>query len=239
MSHRTTVPSGYFMNAARHPPHFGKPLCRDDLKNGSLRATYVSSELAALAWSDRQLEQSLERTLEAGPVGDIWLFAYGSLIWNPLFPFAEKRIARIYGLHRSFCLWSRLGRGTLERPGLVLGLDQGGSCAGLAYRIAAPDVRDELRLVWRREMVTGAYCPTWVRARTPAGAVPAIAFVINHASSAYARRVPATDAARCIAGASGIHGRCADYLAETARGLREHGIADHTLHAVEAAMAAL
>ncbi|MBL8379358.1 MAG: gamma-glutamylcyclotransferase [Burkholderiales bacterium] len=223
---------------ARHP-HFGRPLCRDDLLDGSARRRFLQSELGIKTWSDAQLNRSVESTLRQVPPGDIWVFAYGSLIWNPLFPFADKRVARVYGLHRSFCLWSRIGRGTPQQPGLVLGLDHGGQCAGLAYRIEAAHVRDELRLLWRREMVTGAYCPTWVKARTSAGAVPAIAFVINHRSNAYAGRMATPDAARCIVGATGLHGRCAEYLVNTLAGLREHGIEDSELGEVERAVAAL
>ena len=223
-----------------HPhPHFGRPLCREDLAAGSLRAAYLKTEMGAVTWSDHQLDHSLACVLSSVPPGDVWVFAYGSLIWNPLFHFADKRLARVYGLHRSFCLWSRIGRGTPQQPGLVLGLDHGGSCAGLAYRIAQSQVQEELRLLWRREMVTGAYVPTWVKANTPFGAVAAIAFVINHKSVAYAGKLSTQDAARCIAGASGLHGRCADYLALTAGGLRAHGIEDHKLCEVEQALEAI
>ena len=79
-----------------------------------------------------------------------------------------------------FCLWTALGRGTPERPGLTLGLDRGGSCAGVAYRIAADAVATELDVIWRREMVTGAYAPSWVRARTNARPIGAVTFLINH-----------------------------------------------------------
>ena len=224
-----------------HPtqhPHFGRPLCREDLVSGSLRAAFLKSDVGALAWTDERLDRSLDATLACRPAGDVWVFAYGSLIWNPLFPFADRRLARIYGYHRSFCLWSRIGRGTPERPGLVLGLDLGGSCAGLAYRIALPHVREELGLLWRREMVTGSYVPTWVKARTPLGAVDAISFVINHCSPAYAGRLAAAEAARSIAGASGLHGPCADYLLRTVCGLREHGIEDAHLGEIERALLA-
>lgn len=215
------------------PLGIGTALCRDDLKRGSLRDAYLQTELADLAWSDAQLLRSLNQTLQRAPGGarrgDIWIFAYGSLIWNPLFPFAEKRVARIYGLHRSFCLWSRLGRGTRERPGLVLGLDDGGSCAGLTLRIEAKHVPEELFLIWRREMVTGAYAPTWVKACTSRGAVYAIAFVMNKHSHAYAGRLPEQEIVKNIRSAAGMNGRCSDYLQQTATGLAAHDIADPAL----------
>ena len=231
-----------FMNAAaphEQHPHFGRPLCRDDLISGGLRAAFLKANSSVQTWTDAQLERSLNCTLAHIPAGDVWVFAYGSLIWNPLFPFADRRLARVYGFHRSFCLWSRIGRGTPEKPGLVLGLDQGGSCGGLAYRIAATHVREELRLLWRREMVTGSYVPTWVKARTPLGAVPAIAFVVDQHTANYAGRLATPEAARCIAGASGLHGACAEYLIRTLTGLREHGIDDHSLRDVERALGAL
>lgn len=226
---------------SQHHPHPQPPspaagvrqLCREDLQSGSLRDAYLRSELADLAWSDAQLARSRHRTLKsplAGhPGGDVWVFAYGSLIWNPLFPVAEKRVARIYGYQRSFCLWSRLGRGTRDNPGLVLGLDHGGSCAGLALRIAAEHAQAELELLWRREMVTGAYVPTWVRARTNAGALNAIAFVINHQSHAYAGRLPEAAIVKNIREAGGMLGPCSEYLAKTASGLSAHGIEDTML----------
>ena len=198
-----------------------------------MRDAYLKSELADLAWSDARLGRSLHRTLRAGRhragQDDIWVFAYGSLIWNPLFPVAEKRIARIYGFHRSFCLWSRVGRGTRDNPGLVLGLDHGGACTGLGLRIAAAHAVEELSLLWRREMVTGAYFPTWVRARTAAGAVNAIAFVIDHRSHAYAGRLPESAIAQNIREAAGMIGPCTEYLEKTAAGLAAHGIDDARL----------
>ena len=216
-----------------------RELCREDLARGSLRDAYLKSDLADLAWSDARLQHSLDHTLGTAPgrrkqagnktvtgSADIWIFAYGSLIWNPIFPIAEKRVARIYGLHRSFCLWSRLGRGTRENPGLVLGLDDGGACSGLALRMDAAHQAEELLLLWRREMVTGAYTPTWVKARTAQGAVDAIAFVMNQHSHAYAGRLPEAQIVENIRQAAGINGRCSEYLAQTSAGLATHGIAD-------------
>jgi cation transport protein ChaC len=161
--------------------------------------------------------------------GDMWLFAYGSLIWNPLFPVAEERIARVHGLHRSFCIWTRVGRGTPERPGLVLGLDSGGACKGVALRLEAAIARAELALVWRREMLTGAYRPVWVKARTASGDIDAIAFVANRASASYAGRRTEAEVCATITGARGLIGTCGDYLRQTHEGLQSRGIRDRTL----------
>src|SRR5258705_12468714 len=111
---------------------------------------------------DEQLSESLASALRARPKGaGWWVFAYGSLLWNPLFPFAEARPATLRGLHRRFCLYSMASRGTRETPGLVLALDRGGACVGVVYRLPAPVVIEELHLLWRRGMGVGAYWPKW------------------------------------------------------------------------------
>src|SRR5215472_13597169 len=96
----------------------------------------------------------------------VWIFAYGSLMWNPEMRFAERRLARVHGYHRSFCLYSPEYRGTRERPGLVLGLDRGGSCRGIAYRLAAASLAEEIDRLWVREMTGGVYALRRVRAAT-------------------------------------------------------------------------
>ena len=205
------------------------PLCRDDLAAGSERFARMRAQMAGLMWTDDQLNASLARTLRRRPPGDVWLFAYGSLIWNPLFPVAEERVARVHGLHRAFCIWTRIGRGTPERPGLVLGLDAGGSCQGVVLRLASHLVQAELALVWRREMLTGAYRPTWVRAQTEHGIVDAIAFVANRRGASYAGRLPEADVVRIMGDARGLLGTCAGYLRQTSEGLSARGIRDAAL----------
>src|ERR1044071_12537 len=88
----------------------------------------------------------------------VWIFAYGSLMWNPEMPFAERRPALLRGYHRSFCLYSRDSRGTPERPGLVLGLDRGGSCRGIAYRLPEEGLGAAIDRGWAREMAGGGFC---------------------------------------------------------------------------------
>lgn len=166
-----------------------------------------------------------ERQLKDG----VWLFAYGSLIWNPLITFVERRIGKIHGYHRSFCLWTRLGRGSPECPGLTLGLDRGGACRGVVYRIAEEIAADELELVWRREMLTNAYDPQWVKVVTEAGPVEAIAFLINRAHPRYAADVSEEQIVRTVATAKGAIGECASYLFSTVEHLEQLGIRDRTL----------
>ena len=206
-----------------------RPLSREDLQSGGRRDAYIRERLGGMAWSDAQLQESLDQVLRFAADGDVWIFAYGSLIWNPLFPVAEERVARIHGFHRSFCIWSRIGRGLPDRPGLVLGLDRGGNCRGVALRLEAQHVRDELALVWRREMVTGAYRPSWVKAVTDHGVVDAIAFVADRKAPAYAGGLAEADVARVLRTGAGFLGTCSEYLAQTAAGLAARGIRDEGL----------
>jgi cation transport protein ChaC len=233
------LPLGHTVHAAVEQAFNGAPLCRDDLQHGSRRATYLATKLAGIAWSEAKLARSVDETLAANPHGDVWVFGYGSLIWNPLLQYAEKRSAKIYGAHRSFCLWSRVNRGTPEAPGLVLGLDKGGACAGVVYRVERARAREEFLLMWRREMSTGAYIPTWIKTRTPLGTVRSLCFVIDHRLPSYAGRLDPHAAAHTIHSAAGLYGPCIEYFDNTAQGLVEHGIEDAEMSAVGAALQGL
>jgi glutathione-specific gamma-glutamylcyclotransferase len=208
-------------------------LTREDLENDALRKTHLQLDHPLPVVSEPELYASLERLLASHPRSkDVWVFAYGSLIWNPLIRYQERRLTRIYGFHRSLCLHSRLYRGSIERPGLVLGLDCGGSCTGVAFRIAAREARAELRLLWRREMVLGSYAPRWVTARSAQGNVRAIAFVVNHDHSNYAAKLPEQTILDTLATACGRLGSCTEYLRETVAGLERYGIHDARLAAL-------
>ncbi|MCX7630725.1 MAG: gamma-glutamylcyclotransferase [Geminicoccaceae bacterium] len=170
------------------------------------------------------------------PGAAVWVFGYGSLIWNPCIRFVERRVVRVFGWHRRFCLWTTLGRGTPDRPGLVLGLERGGSCLGVAFRIAEEEIESELDIVWRREMVTAAYRPIWVRARSAEGTIAAIAFAINREHPRYAGRLPEARIVDALATAAGPLGRCCDYLFETLSHLEALGIRDPHLRALSEAV---
>jgi glutathione-specific gamma-glutamylcyclotransferase len=192
------------------------------------------------ALTDEQLSDSLTAMLKARPKGaGWWVFAYGSLLWNPLFPFAEARPAILRGLHRRFCLRSLASRGTPDQPGLVLGLDRGGACTGVAYRLPAPVAMDELHLLWRREMVVGAYRPRWVRVRSGEREIHALTFAVRHAHPQYAGRLSLDEEARVIAGAKGAFGSSLDYLERTRVALVTHGIIDPYLEGIAARVAVL
>lgn len=164
--------------------------------------------------------------------GRIWIFAYGSLIWNPAFHFVERRNARVYGFHREYCLWARAGRGSPAQPGLMLALEQGGSCHGVAYRLRRAHVATELDVIWRREMLTMAYRPVWVNAHTPEGPEPAIAFAVNRSHERYVRELEAEAIVHYLATGAGPLGRCRDYLFDTVTHLEQLGIRDRRLEAL-------
>ena len=210
---------------ASDPSRAPVALTREVLRDGWVQQMVAGGGYRVL--SDAELKASLDTALAAHPADrDVWLFAYGSLIWNPAFHFVEHRIATVHGLHRRFCLWTHLGRGSPDQPGLVLGLDRGGQCRGVAYRIAASEVEAELDLVWRREMVTASYRPRWVRAASGAGPMRVLTFVINRAHERYARGLGEEELIRTLATARGALGSCAEYLSSTASHLKELGIAD-------------
>ena len=208
-----------------------------------MRAIYASTVDPHRALSDDALDASLEATIKKKPPrAGWWVFAYGSLLWNPLFPFADARPAMVCGLHRRFCLWSLGSRGTVAAPGLVLGLDRGGSCRGVAYRLPANCARAELALLWRREMVVGSYRPRWLHVRPLQSAgqpLVALAFVVDRTHPQYAGRLPAARQARVLATAEGVFGSSADYLERARVALVTHGVVDPYLERLAAAVARL
>jgi len=169
----------------------------------------------------------------------LWLFAYGSLMWNPAFAHVESRTATVHGYHRRFCLSVRVARGSKRNPGLLLGLEPGGSCRGVAYRIAPQHAAQELDIVLAREMVAEGYRPLWVRARSGSKAVWAITFAIDRTAPTYAGRLTLEQTARRIARAQGTLGHCADYLEDTVAHLEARGIHDRALAAIRRRVRAL
>lgn len=157
---------------------------------------------------------------------DLWVFGYGSLIWNPAFEFAEQRCALLRGWHRRFCLKMYMGRGTIENPALMLALDRGGSCRGVAFRIKADKVRPELSLLWQREMYGGSYNARWVTLFDGTESFKALTFVCNHSHPRYTRELTPEQSALLIAKARGELGTCREYLENTIVHLGKMGVRD-------------
>ena len=173
------------------------------------------------------------------PKGDLWIFGYGSLMWDPGIPHVDWAPALIHGYHRELCIYSSRWRGTPRQPGLVLGLDRGGSCRGVAFRIAASDVKTSLDALWEREMRRGIYHPRVLRARLARGDVRVLAFVANAKHPGYAGSLPIERIAECIAYCRGDRGPNIEYLARTLKHLEELGVRDHHLMRVMDAVRAL
>jgi glutathione-specific gamma-glutamylcyclotransferase len=164
---------------------------------------------------------------------DLWIFAYGSLMWDPGFAYAEAQPALLRGYHRSFCVYSQRHRGTPERPGLVLGLDRGGACKGIAYRVPAADVAAALHYLWDREMARGTYRLKEVLVDISVGRIKARAFAVDRKQAGYAGRLSPEAVARLILQGIGGRGSCRQYLEKTVCELRKLGLLDGPLHRLE------
>jgi len=167
--------------------------------------------------------------------GDLWVFGYGSLIWDPCFAPVERVLAEIEGYRRSFCMWSIQYRGTPERPGLVLALDMeaGAVCRGVGFRVPVAERAGALRELRARELVSYAYREAWVPMRLEDGReVTAVTYLADPGHAQYTGPLGAEEQARIITAASGNRGPNRDYLVNTVRHLAELGITDPGLDAL-------
>jgi cation transport protein ChaC len=216
-------------------------ITRESLRDGSMLAQVrarLEAQARELGWtlrSEAELDKSLQDLLAQQPGGqDIYVFGYGSLMWNPAFHHQGRHSALLHGWHRRYCFWVMLGRGTPETPGLMLALDRGGACRGIAYRIPAAQAKEELALLWRREMFGGAYHARWVDITIETGIVKAITFVINRLHPRYVARLEPAETAAVIARAGGELGTCRAYFDETVAQLRALGVRDSGLERIRA-----
>jgi cation transport protein ChaC len=216
----------------------GRDLTREDYARAGMRDAIrqVLARDGMAPLSEESYQVSLRSALDAiAPGDDVWVFGYGSLMWNPALDVCASGKARVEGFHRSFCLTLSGGRGTPELPGLMLGIDRGGALTGVAHRIAAGAVESELSILWTREMLTGAYDPHWVEAEIDDhGVVRVLTFVVNRGHRRYEGALDEETAARRIALAAGMLGTNRDYLYRTAQHLRELRIDDRHVFDMEA-----
>ena len=185
-----------------------------------------------------------ETEIMGGGTGDLWVFGYGSLLWNPGFPVAETRVARLHGWHRSFCMSSIHHRGTPERPGLVLALDraEAAHCDGLAFRVAADRAPWTVEYLRERELISSAYIETRqavVFRECGTRQEDVLTFVIDRAHVQYRGDLDLEAQARIIATAVGGRGPNDEYLYNTAAHLAELGLADADLDWLSARVRAL
>lgn len=178
--------------------------------------------------SDEAIEESRLAVLgDHGDGEDLWVYSYGSLMWDPGFHFAEVRLADVEGFQRRFTMKIDIGRGSSEYPALMLSLEpQEGQCRGLAFRIAAKSVHAESTILWRREMLRGGYTPAMVPMLTPQGPITALAFVSNAYHPGYVGELPLAETAALISSGKGVLGTNRDYLVQLATQLEALGIQD-------------
>ncbi len=161
---------------------------------------------------------------------DLWVFGYGSLMWRPGFPYVESRMARLIGAHRALCVYSWVHRGTVERPGLVLGLDRGGNCRGIAFRVAAEERDGVVAYLREREQVTAVYLERMRPIRFADGtAASALAYLVDRSHRQYAGKLDEETQFRLVAEAVGQSGANRDYVISTAAHLAEIGMPDALL----------
>jgi len=164
--------------------------------------------------------------------GDLWIFGYGSLMWRPGFSYEEAVHAILSGGHRSLCVYSHVHRGTPRHPGLVLGLDAGGTCEGIAFHVAPKQANATLAYLRRREQVTNVYRPVLRRVTLKlAGAkeARALCYMVDRRHRQYAGALPLEEQARLVRRSQGRSGRNTDYVMNTVRHLRECGVNDRRL----------
>lgn len=163
---------------------------------------------------------------------DVWVFAYGSLIWNPAFEYVEQRASLANGWHRSFCLgWDRRFRGSAQNPGLMLALDRGGRCKGVAYRLPGGAVKANLHTLVRREIhfIPHPFPARWISVVTNVGRIRAVTFAIDRGSGVYMEGLTQSEIADVLAVAVGQLGSMAEYLYSTVKHLEDLGIHDERL----------
>lgn len=170
-------------------------------------------------------------------MSDFWVFGYGSLIWNPGFSHAEARPAKIYGLHRALCIHSWVHRGTQSRPGLVLGLDQGGSCQGMAFRVLAKRRNEVIAYLRERELVTNVYKESWRQIHLDDGkVVKALTYIVDNAHPQYAGQLDPVLQTEIILSANGKSGPNCEYILKTVEHLGSISIVDRRLEDIAGAI---
>jgi cation transport protein ChaC len=172
---------------------------------------------------------------------ELWVFGYGSLMWQPGFDFAERAPGAVVGAHRALCIYSFHHRGTFERPGLVLGLDQGGACQGVAYRVEHAQRDETLAYLREREQITAVYVESTKPVSLLDGSgreIEAVCYMADRKHPQYAGRLPIEKQAELVLAAAGLSGTNIDYVLNTVRHLEEAGVHDALLAALAARLSA-
>lgn len=204
-------------------------ITRQTLRDGTFMER-VRSLNGVTVPSDQEMDDAISIMLQSQPrLGPVWVFAYGSLMWNPAFEFEEAIIGTIRGRRRRFCLWTPYGRGTPNAPALTLALDNGGSTKGMAFRLPASREREELTLIWRREMFSGAYEAKWVFVEKNGDRFPALTFVADRSKPSYAGVLDDESVYMHILASSGTLGTGREYLEKMISQLEKMRVRDETV----------
>ena len=209
-------------------------LTRENITQGRL-----GEKIRSISGSDKVLSQDeliseRRKVIPDDGIGeDIYIFAYGSLLWNPTIDYEEQFLAKIYGFHRSFCMKTNLGRGSFENPGLMLALDYGGSCRGSAFRLNKNDSIKNIDILFKREMVTGAYKPKLIKTKLENNKnVLSLAFTVDKKHKNYFAKKNTSIKAKMIFKAHGFLGTCQEYFNNTLESLEELAIKDQEMGAI-------
>lgn len=207
-------------------------LTRDFLQKADCGTSFGCVEKNLLL-TPQQRANSLNQTLSRRPDSPMWVFGYGSLIWNPVFTPEEVRLATLFGWQRAFCLRLTAGRGTATQPGRMLALTPGEKTTGLAFRLSEISLYEDLELLWKREMITGCYRPEWCDLHCQNDKpLTALVFISQDQHPLIEADIRIHRVAPLIARASGPLGTNAQYLFELEEALKKHGIADEYLTAL-------
>ena len=206
-------------------------LTREALLSGDIERLVHDDQNPIERMPDDERAALIEQTLSALADSELWIFGYGSLIWNPALNYEEQRRCRIKGFEKKFCFWTTLSRGTVECPGLMMGLVEGGSCNGVAFRIDTSNAALELDVLFRREMSHYIYKPTWVEAQCvdTNATFKILTFVVDKENHRFVDSLSMEDTARTIATAQGPLGRNCDYLFQLSEKLQELGFEEPEL----------
>ncbi len=198
--------------------------------------TYLQSTVNShLVDSEQLLSAHADAVQPELPEGDLWVFGYGSLMWRPGFDYIDSYDGRIYGYHRALCVSSWVHRGTQDNPGLVLGLDRGGSCSGKLFRVSAQNKQKVAEYLYDRELPTMVYRARIINVYTKdARCIQALTFVVDPQHQQYVTEKCPQQLAHKVADAQGLNGKSSDYLLSTLEHLRQDGIHDSRLEAVAA-----
>ena len=209
-------------------------LTKENISKGQLGDKIKSISGSDKVLTTKELLNARRNIIPDKGIGeDIYIFAYGSLLWNPTVDYEEEYLAKIYGFHRSFCMKTNLGRGSFKKPGLMLGLDRGGSCRGSALKLKKSEAIKNIDILFRREMVTGAYKPKLLKTILEDGRkVMSLAFTVDKKHKNYFQNKAIRTKATMISNAHGFLGTCEEYFSNTLQSLSELNIVDREMIAI-------